>query len=224
MFEPTTYERKHLFAGNVQPRNIMGAFIYGADLEAGSVLASRGVATSDSKAKKSITFTGTPVASKEIKLVVNGTAVTYTTGSTTLNTEVAGIYAAINTAMSTSVTASSSSGKLLVEDNVAGVEGNGMTITVDVGASGLTAGALTVETIGQKAGDELFEIVDSDSATSALQSPVAVLLEDAAANTFATVAFTGEFHASELKFADGDTLNTFKKELRKIGIFALGVA
>lgn len=222
MFEPTTYERKNLWAGNIQPRNIGSAFIYGSDLEAGTVLASRGVATSDSKAKKSITFTGTPVASKEVKLVVNGTAVTYTTASTTLNDEVAGIKAAINTAMSASVTATSSSGKLLVEDNAAGVAGNGMTITVDVGASGLTAGALTVETIGQKAGDELFEIVDSDNATSALQDPVAVLLEDAAGNSFASVAFTGELIASELKFATGDSLNTFKKALRKIGIFAIG--
>ncbi len=221
MYEPKTeFEGRDLIAGNQMPVITGRAYIYSGDLKAGAVLGSRGVATSDSKAKKSITFTGTPVSGKVIKAVVNGTEVSYTTGSTTLATEVAGLFAAINTAMSDSVTASSSSGKLMVEDNVAGVDGNAMTISVDVGASGLTAGALTVETIGQAVGDELFEIVDSDSATSSLQEPVAVLLEDASAGATATVAFTGEFNSAKLSFATGDSLNTFIVKLRKIGIFA----
>lgn len=220
MFTPgETFERNELFAGNTQPRIIGAGKIYGKDLVAGSVVASRGVATSASKAKKSITFTGTPVSGKAIKVTVNGTEVSYTTGSTTLATEVAGIYAAINTAMSDSVTASSSSGKLMVEDNVTGTDGNAMTITVNVGTSGLTAGALTVETIGQNVGDELFGLVDSDSATSALQSPAGVLLQDTEDGATGSIAFSGEFYADKLVFSEGDTFNTFKAALRKIGIF-----
>ena len=52
MFEPTEYTRKPLFADDIQPRNTGAGLIYGADLERGSVVASRGVATSASKAKK----------------------------------------------------------------------------------------------------------------------------------------------------------------------------
>lgn len=222
MFEPTEYNRKKIFAGNTQPRNIGSGLIYGADLQAGSVVASRGVATSATKAKKSVTFTGTPVASKTVKVAVNGKEVTYTTASTTLATEVAGIKAAINgdSALSAIVTADNSSGKLTIEWKEAGLDGNDMVIVVTVGdGAGVEAGAVAVETIGQSVGDELFEIADSDSGTAALQDPVGVLIEDAAAGTYGAIAFTGEVDVAELKFAEGDSINNFLKALRKIGIF-----
>ena len=222
MFEPTEYNRKKIFAGNTQPRNIGSGLIYGADLQAGSVVASRGVATSATKAKKSVTFTGTPVASKTVKVAVNGKEVTYTTASTTLATEVAGIKAAINgdSALSAIVTADNSSGKLTIEWKEAGLAGNDMVIVVTVGdGAGVEAGAVAVETIGQSVGDELFEIVDSDSGTAALQDPVGVLLEDTKAGKSGAIAFTGEVDVAELKFAEGDSINNFLKALRKIGIF-----
>ena len=222
MFEPIEFKDNKIFAGDVQPRNVGAGLIYNADLEAGSVVASRGVATSASKAKKSVTFSGTPVASKTVKVAVNGNEVTYTTTSTTLNTEVAGLKAAINgdTALSAIVSADNSSGKLLIEWKENGFEGNAMEIVVTLGdGTGLTAGDVTVETIGQSIGDELFEIVDSDSGTAALQDPVGVLLEDTKAGKFGSIAFTGEVDVSTLKFAEGDSINNFLKALRKIGIF-----
>lgn len=222
MFEPIAFENHKIFAGTTQPRNVGAGFIYGSDLKAGSVVASRGVATSASKAKKSVTFTGTPVASKTVKVAVNGKEVTYTTASTTLATEVAGIKAAINgdSALSAIVAADNSSGKLTIEWKETGLAGNDMVIVVTVGdGAGVEAGAVAVETIGQSVGDELFEIVDSDSGTAVLQDPVGVLIEDAAAGTYGTIAFTGEVDVAELKFAEGDSINNFLKALRKIGIF-----
>ena len=223
MFEPTEYTRKPLFADDIQPRNTGAGLIYGADLERGSVVASRGVATSASKAKKSVTFEGTPVASKTVKVKINGTEVTYTTASTTLATEVAAIATAIgnNATLAAIVTATSSTGKLNIEWKQNGVEGNDMEIVVTLGDGvGITAGDVAVEVIGQSVGDELFEIADSDSATSALQDPVGVLTEDTAAGNYGEIAFTGCFNLDELKFAEGDTINNFRKALRKIGIFA----
>ena len=222
MFEPIEFKDNKIFAGDVQPRNVGAGLIYNADLEAGSVVASRGVATSASKAKKSVTFTGTPVASKTVKVAVNGKEVTYTTTSTTLNTEVAGLKAAINgdTALGAIVEAGNSSGKLLIEWKENGLAGNAMEIVVTLGdGTGLTAGDVTVETIGQSIGDELFEIADSDSGTAALQDPVGVLLENTEAGKFGSIAFTGEVDVSTLKFAEGDSINNFLKALRKIGIF-----
>ena len=124
MFEPIAFENHKIFAGTTQPRNIGAGFIYGSDLKAGSVVASRGVATSASKAKKSVTFTGTPVASKTVKVAVNGKEVTYTTASTTLATEVAGIKAAINgdSALGAIVEADNASGKLTIEWKENGVD------------------------------------------------------------------------------------------------------
>lgn len=222
MFEPIEYKEKKIFAGDIQPRNIGAGLIYGADLSAGSVVASRGVATSASKAKKSVTFAGTPVASKTVKVAVNGEEVTYTTVSTTLADEVAGLKAAINgdTALGAIVAATNASGKLSIEWKEAGLVGNDMEIVVTLGDGvGVTAGDVTVEVIGQSAGDELFEIVDSDSGTAALQDPVGVLLEDTKAGKFGSIAFTGEVDVAELKFAEGDSINNFLKALRKIGIF-----
>lgn len=222
MFGPIEFKDKKIFAGDVQPRNVGAGLIYNADLQAGSVVASRGVATSASKAKKSVTFTGTPVASKTVKVAVNGKEVTYTTASTTLATEVAGIKAAINgdSALGAIVEANNDSGKLTIEWKENGFSGNVMEIVVTLGdGTGLTAGAVTVETIGQSVGDELFEIVDSDSGTAALQDPVGVLLEDTKAGKYGSIAFTGEVDVAELKFAEGDSINNFLKALRKIGIF-----
>lgn len=223
MFEPTEYNRKQLFADTVQPRNFGAGLIYGTDLKAGSVVASRGVCASATKAKKSVTFEGTPVASKTIKVKINGTEVTYTTATTTLATEVAGVATAIgnNATLGAIVSATSSAGKLNIEWKQTGLAGNDMEIVVTLGdGTGLTAGDVTVEVIGQSVGDELFEIADSDNATSALQDPVGVLTEDTAAGKFGTIAFTGSFNENELKFAEGDTINNFRKALRKIGIFA----
>ena len=223
MFEPTEFNRKQLFADTIQPRNLGAGLIYGFDLKAGSVVASRGVATSASKAKKSVTFEGTPVASKTVKVKINGTEATYTTASTTLATEVAAIATAIgnNATLAAIVTATSSTGKLNIEWKQNGVEGNDMEIVVTLGDGvGITAGDVAVEVIGQSVGDELFEIADSDSATSALQDPVGVLTEDTAAGKFGTIAFTGSFNEDELIFAEGDSINNFRKALRKIGIFA----
>ena len=222
MFEPTEYVKKQLFAGTNQPRNFGAGTVYGSDLKAGAVVASRGVATADAKAKKSVTFTGTPVESKTVKVAINGTEVTYTTASTTLNTEVAAIATAIgsNATLAAIVSATSSSGKLLIEWKEKGIEGNAMEIVVTLGdGTGLTAGDVTVETIGQLVGDELIEIVDSDSATAALQKPIGVLCEDGSVGKTVSVAYTGEFNVDELKFADGDSINTFKKALREIGCF-----
>ena len=223
MFEPTEYTRKQLFADTIQPRNFGAGLIYGSDLKAGSVVASRGVATSATKAKKSVTFEGTPVASKTVKVEINGTEVTYTTASTTLATEIAAIATAIgnNATLAAIVTATSSAGKLNIEWKQTGFEGNSMEIVVTLGdGTGLTAGDVTVEVIGQSIGDELFEIADSDNATSALQDPVGVLTEDTEAGKFGNIAFTGCFNEDELIFAEGDTINNFRKALRKIGIFA----
>lgn len=223
MFEPTEFNRKQLFADTIQPRNFGAGLIYGSDLKAGSVVASRGVATSASKAKKSVTFEGTPVASKTVKVKINGTEVTYTTASTTLATEVAAIATAIgnNATLAAIVTATSSTGKLNIEWKQTGFEGNNMEIVVTLGdGTGLTAGDVAVEVIGQSIGDELFGLADSDSATAALQDPVGVLTEDTEAGKFGTIAFTGTFNEDELVFAEGDSINNFRKALRKIGIFA----
>ena len=223
MFEPTEFTRKHLFADTIQPRNFGAGLIYGTDLKAGSVVASRGVCTSATKAKKSVTFEGTPVASKTVKVKINGTEVTYTTASTTLATEIAAIATAIgsNATLAAIVTATSSAGKLNIEWKQTGFEGNSMEIVVTLGdGTGLTAGDVAVEVIGQSIGDELFGLADSDSATAALQDPVGVLTEDAEAGKYGTIAFTGSFNEDELIFAEGDTINNFRKALRKIGIFA----
>lgn len=196
--------------------------IFGANLERGSVLASYGVASAAVKAKKSVTFTGTPVASKSVKVKIDGVEVSYTTTSTTLATEVAGIAAAINAddTLGELVTAASSSGTLTIESDVAGYDGNGMKIEVTVGeGAGVTAGAVTVAVIGRDKDDELFTIVDSDNANSALQKPVAVLLEDAKDGEARVAAFFGVANAAKLKFSTGDSLATFKVELRKIGIY-----
>ena len=147
---------------------------------------------------------------------------TYTTASTTLATEVAGIKAAINgdSALGAIVEADNDSGKLTIEWKENGFSGNAMEIVVTLGdGTGLTAGAVTVEVIGQSVGDELFEIADSDSGTAALQDPVGVLLEDTEAGKYGSIAFTGEVDVAELKFAEGDSINNFLKALRKIGIF-----
>jgi len=103
--------------------------------------------SSVTKAKKSVTFTGTPVASKAVKVSVNDNEVSYTTASTTLADEVAALAAAINTddAAKLLVTASSSSGKLILQWKGEGA-GDDMDIVVAVGESGLTAGDVTAET------------------------------------------------------------------------------
>lgn len=194
------------------------------DLAAGTVLASYG-ASAGAKAKKSVTFSGTPVASKKIVVAVNGVSVEYTTASTTLADEVDGISDAINDAdspLKAVVTATVSGAKLLIEWNEKSLEGNSMVITVDVGTSGVTAGDVTDEVFGVGVGEELFEIVDSDSATASLQNPVAVLLEPVDATSgvkSALVAFRGEFNGSKLVFADGDDLDDFKLKLRKAGLY-----
>lgn len=208
--------------------NAEGAFIGSGSLKKGSVLASRGVSVAAVKAKKSVTFTGTPVASKTITVKVCGKTVTYTTSSTTLATEVSGIASAINadSAASAIVTASASTGKLNVEFDTAGYAGNSeLTIEVTVGdGAGVTAGAVAVEVIGQDVGQEIFELVDSDSGTEALRVPVAVLLEDAEGGEFKLAAFAGDFNKDKLLFAEGDSLNNFKAAMRKIGIFAIACA
>lgn len=220
MFESTVFENKRLFADTIQPRNFGAGLIYGADLKAGSVVASHGVCTSATKAKKSVTFTGTPVADKTIKVKINGTEVTYTTGSTTLATEVAGVATAIgaNATLAAIVSATSSAGELNIEWKQTGFDGNDMEIVVTFGeGTGLTAGDVAVEVIGQSVGDELFEIANSNTS---LQSPSGVLIKDTKAGTYGTIAFTGSFNEAELKFAEGDTINNFRKALREIGIFA----
>lgn len=194
------------------------------NLKAGTVLGSYGV-SAGTKAKKSVTFSGTPVATKKVTVAVDGLEVEYTITSTTLNTEVAAIASAINDADSPlkgKFTATTSSAKLLIECDTKGREGNSMEIVVTVGDSGLTAGTVTEEVYGVGEGEELFQIVDSDSATSSLQNPVAVLLEDADASSdvvAAVAAFRGEFVGSKLIFDTGDSLSTFKLKLRKAGLY-----
>ena len=223
MYQAQNTEYNKLIAGDYpivrEAVTIAGA----AELKAGTVLASHGVAASATKAKKSVTFTGTPVASKTIKVAVDGNEVTYTTASTTLATEVAGIKAAINAdnTLKNIVAATNSDGKLSIEWKTAGKAGNDMEIVVTVGdGAGVEAGDVAVEVVGEDVGDERFEIVDSGSGTAALQEPAAVLLEDAAPGETKLAALCGEFNQAELIFKDGQSINNFKVKLRKIGIFA----
>ena len=223
MYQAQNTEHNNLIAGDYpivrEAVTIAGA----AELKAGTVLASHGVAASATKAKKSVTFTGTPVASKTIKVAVDGTEVTYTTASTTLATEVAGIKAAINAdnTLKNIVAATNSDGKLSIEWKTAGKAGNDMEIVVTVGdGAGVEAGDVDVEVVGEDVGDERFEIVDSGSGTAALQEPAAILLEDALPGETKLAAFSGEFNQAELIFKDGQSINNFKVKLRKIGIFA----
>lgn len=218
MFEPTVFENRPLIADTVQPVNRAGGYIV-SELKAGTVLGST-VKTAAAKAKKSITFTGTPVSGKNVAIFVNGTEVAYTTGSATLANEVSGIATAINAAVGSEVTAAASSGKLTVEAKENGLNGNVISIVAIVEGSGLNAGAVAIETVGCNVGDEVFDIVDSGSET--LNVPVGVLLEDSAAGEIKSVAFTGCFVSSALKFKAGQGLATFKKTLRTIGIFTKG--
>ena len=223
MNQTQTTEYEKLIAGDYPIVREAVAIAGDGELKAGTVLASHGVAASATKAKKSVTFTGTPVASKTIKVAVDGNEVTYTTSSTTLATEVAGIKAAINAdnTLKNIVTADNSSGKLTIEWKTAGKAGNSMEIVVTVGdGAGVEAGDVTVEVVGEDVGDERFEIVDSGSGTAALQEPAAVLLEDAAPGETKLAAFCGEFNQAELIFKEGQSINNFKVKLRKIGIFA----
>lgn len=216
--QATNYDNL-VVGGRVVTDNVMIA----TEQAKGTVLASYGVATSAVKAVKSITFTGTPANSKSLKITINGKEVSYTTGSTTLATEVTGIKNAINadaTGAGAIVTADSTAGKLTLEVKTAGSAGNALEVEFTAGESDMTAGDLTVETVGEDVGDERFTAADTTSGISALQSPVAILLEDAEAGDVKTVAFCGEFNKDALKFASGMTLNNFKVALRKIGIFA----
>lgn len=199
--------------------------IFDETLERGTVLGSRGVVTSATKAKKSITFTGTPVASKKLSVTIAGTKVEITTGSTTLATEVAALVTAINadTTVKEIVTATSSTGKLVIEAKATGLAGNDITFAATVGESGVVAGDLTVEVIGTSVGDELFGAADSDASVTALRTPKAVLLEDAVPGQFARVAYCGVFAASLLKFAEGDSLNVFKDGMRARGMYVRNI-
>ena len=223
MYQAQTTEYEKLIAGDYPIVREAVTIAGDSELKAGTVLASNGVAASATKAKKSVTFTGTPVASKSIKVAVNGKEVTYTTASTTLATEVAGIKAAINAdnTLKNIVAATNSDGKLSIEWKIAGKAGNDMEIVVTVGdGAGVEAGDVAVEVVGEDVGDERFEIVDSGSGTAALQEPAAVLLEDAAPGETKLAAFCGEFNQAELIFKEGQSINNFKVKLRKIGIFA----
>ena len=207
MYQAQTTEYSKLVAGEF-PIAREAVTIAGSDeLKAGTVLASHGVCASATKAMKSVTFTGTPVASKTITVTVDGHDVSYTTGSTTLATEVAGIKAAINAdnTVKNIVVADNDSGKLTLESKTAGKSGNAIAIS---------------EVVGEDVGDERFEIVDSGSGTDALQEPIAVLLEDGAPGETKLAAFTGEFNQAELIFKSGQSINNFKGKLRKVGIFA----
>ena len=223
MYQAQNTEYDKLIAGDYPIVREAVTIAGDAELKAGTVLASHGVAVSAVKAKKSITFTGTPVASKEVSIKIADKTVTYTTTSTTLATEVAGIKAAINadtTGAGAIVTADNSSGKLTLEVKTAGSAGNALEVEFTAGESGMTAGDLTVEVVGEDVGDERFEIVDSGSGTAALQEPAAVLLEDAIPGETKLAAFCGEFNQAELIFKEGQSINNFKGKLRKIGIFA----
>ena len=223
MYQAQTTEYSKLVAGEF-PIAREAVTIAGSDeLKAGTVLASHGVCASETKAMKSVTFTGTPVASKTITVTVDGHDVSYTTGSTTLATEVAGIKAAINAdnTVKNIVVADNDSGKLTLESKTAGKSGNAIAISITVGdGAGVAAGDVTVEVVGEDVGDERFEIVDSGSGTDALQEPIAVLLEDGAPGETKLAAFTGEFNQAELIFKSGQSINNFKGKLRKVGIFA----
>lgn len=218
MFEPTVFENRPLIADTVQPVNRAGGYIMAA-LKAGSVLCST-VKTAAAKAKKSITFTGAPISGKTVSILLNGAEIAYTTGSTTLATEITGIANAINAAAGDEVTASASAGKLSIEAKANGLNGNTISIVAVVEGSGLTAGAVAIDVVGCEVGDEVFEIVDSTSETNNI--PCAVLLEDAEAGEIKSVAFTGCFISSALKFKAGQSLASFKKTLRTIGIFTKG--
>ena len=210
-----------IVTGNVVMDN---GFIYGADADAGTVLASAGVATSAVAAEKSVTFTGaTPVATKKVAVTIGGVKFEYAIAVSDSVTDIAaGLKALINNATTGSalVTADNTSGKLELTAKTAGWAGNNISVVAEPAAdSGVTAGDVTAEAVGQDKGQEFWSIVDSDSATSALQTPKAVLLEDAKANTVAKIAYCGEFAESKLKFSDGDDIDTFKDALRSRGMY-----
>jgi hypothetical protein len=199
--------------------------VYEGSLKKGTVVTTRGVAAADAKAKKSITFTGaTPVATKKVAVTIGGVKFEYTIANSDTVTDIAaGLKALINNASTGSalVAADNTSGKLELEAKEKGSAGNYIEIIAAPGAdSGVTAGDVTVETVGQLTGDELVQIVDAESGTAAYQEPAAVLLEDCEAGGSCAAAFTGEFNAAALIFKEGQSINNFKVKLRKIGIFA----
>jgi len=202
--------------------------IHSGSPKRGTVLGARPVAASAVAAEKSITFTGaTPVEAKKVAVTIGGVKFEYTIADSDSVTDIAaGLKALINNATTGSalVEADNSSGKLILEAKTAGYAGNSISIVAAPEAgSGVTAGALTVETIGQDAGQELFQIVDSDSAVEALRVPKAVLLEDATAGSTAPVAFCGQFAADKLIFDTGDSLATFKDAMRARGMYTIKV-
>lgn len=206
----------HVFAGDV--------LIHSGNLKRGTVLGARAVAGSAVAAKKSITFTGaSPVATKKVSVTIGGVKFEYAVVATNTVTDIAaGLKAAINNDSTGSalVTADNTSGKLELTAKTAGYAGNGISIVAEAEAgSGVTCGDLTVEAIGQDKDQELFQIVDSDSAVSELQKPKAVLLEDASAGSYAKVAFCGEFDENKLIFDTGDALATFKDAMRARGMY-----
>lgn len=197
---------------------------YAGNLKKGTVVTTRGVAAADAKAKKSVTFSGSPTATKKVAVTIGGVKFEYTIAADDTATLVAaGLKALINNATTGSklVTADNTSGKLEFEAKDNGVEGNYIEIVATPGdGSGVTAGDVTVETVGQLAGEELVEIVDAESGTAAYQEPAGVLLEDINEGKSGVAAFTGEFNAAALIFKEGQSINNFKVKLRKIGIFA----
>lgn len=197
---------------------------YAGNLKKGTVVTTRGVAAADAKAKKSVTFSGSPTATKKVAVTIGGVKFEYTIAADDTATLVAaGLKALINNATTGSklVTADNTSGKLELEAKDNGVEGNYIEIVATPGdGSGVTAGDVTVETVGQLAGEELVEIVDAESGTAAYQEPAGVLLEDIDEGKSGVAAFTGEFNAAALIFKEGQSINNFKVKLRKIGIFA----
>ena len=200
-------------------------FIHSGNPKRGTVLGARAVAGSAVAAEKSITFTGgSPGATKKVSVTIGGVKFEYAIVATNTVTDIAaGLKAAINNASTGSalVTADNTSGKLELTAKTAGYAGNNITIVAAAeDGSGVTCGDLTVETIGQDEGQELFQIVDSDNAVSELQKPKAVLLEDATAGHSAKAAFCGEFDESKLVFDTGDSLATFKDAMRARGMYA----
>ena len=210
-----------LVTGHVVTDNV---FIHAGSPKRGTVLGARAVAGSAVAAKKSITFTGgSPVATKKVSVTIGGVKFEYAIVATNTVTDIAaGLKAAINNASTGSalVEADNTSGKLELTAKTAGYAGNNITIVAEAeDGSGVTVGDLTVETIGQDKGQELFQIVDSDNAVAELRNPKAVLLEDATAGGTALAAFCGEFKESALIFDTGDSLATFKDAMRARGMY-----
>ena len=90
-------------------------------------------------------------------------------------------------------------------------------LTIASGAGALTAGAvLALDGAGKAV------LVDSQSVTSSIQNPVAILAHDvdaSAADAEAIVYYAGEFNERALTFGGTDTAADHRQAMRRLGFY-----